>query len=181
MTVYEQTSGNKYATVLSKEFSVTLKDEFAPFLRPNQYVDYANATNTVAQAQKLVTDAGASEPLAKVKVIYEYVVNNLTYDTAKAQSVQSGYLPVLDDVLAAKKGICFDYAALMTGMLRSQDVPCKLVVGTPDGLGGRRHLFRRHHLAPDGPHLRLLRQEQQQHYAVYRRREQLHHQVYLLS
>ena len=98
-------------------------------MRPNQYVDYANATNTVAQAQKLVTDAGASEPLAKVKVIYEYVVNNLTYDTAKAQSVQSGYLPVLDDVLAAKKGICFDYAALMTGMLRSQDVPCKLVVG----------------------------------------------------
>ena len=129
VTVYEQTSGNKYATVLSKEFSVTLKDEFAPFVRPNQYVDYANATNTVAQAQKLVADAGASEPLAKVKVIYEYVVNNLTYDTAKAQSVQSGYLPVLDDVLAAKKGICFDYAALMTGMLRSQGVPCKLVVG----------------------------------------------------
>ena len=27
------------------------------------------------------------------------------------------------------KGICFDYAALMTGMLRSQSVPCKLVVG----------------------------------------------------
>ena len=41
----------------------------------------------------------------------------------------SGYLPVLDDVLAEKKGICFDYAALMAGMLRSQGVPCKLVVG----------------------------------------------------
>ena len=25
-----------------------------------------------------------------------------------------------------KKGICFDYAALMTGMLRSQGIPCKL-------------------------------------------------------
>ena len=36
---------------------------------------------------------------------------------------------MLDNVLAAKKGICFDYAALMTGMLRSQGVPCKLVVG----------------------------------------------------
>ena len=129
VSVYEQASGNKYATVLSKEFSVTLKDEFAPFVRPNQYVDYANATNTVAQAQKLVTNAGVTEPLDKVSVIYNYVVNNLTYDTAKAQSVQSGYLPVLDDVLSAKKGICFDYAALMTGMLRSQNVPCKLVVG----------------------------------------------------
>ena len=29
----------------------------------------------------------------------------------------------------AKKGICFDYAALMAAMLRSQGVPIKLVVG----------------------------------------------------
>ena len=43
--------------------------------------------------------------------------------------MKSGYLPVLDTVLAKKTGICFDYAALMTGMLRSQGVPCKLVVG----------------------------------------------------
>ena len=35
----------------------------------------------------------------------------------------------LFDLLKKKKGICFDYAALMTGMLRSQGVPCKLVVG----------------------------------------------------
>ena len=34
-----------------------------------------------------------------------------------------------DQVLEKKSGICFDYAALMTGMLRSQGVPCKLVVG----------------------------------------------------
>ena len=61
--------------------------------------------------------------------IYDYVVNTLTYDAKKAASVQSGYLPVLDDVLAAKTGICFDYASLMVGMLRSQGVPCKLVVG----------------------------------------------------
>lgn len=28
-----------------------------------------------------------------------------------------------------KKGICFDYAALMTSMLRSQNIPTKLEVG----------------------------------------------------
>ena len=44
----------------------------------------------------------------------------------------SGYLPVLDTVLKEKKGICFDYAALMTAMLRSQEIPCKLVVGYAD-------------------------------------------------
>ena len=31
--------------------------------------------------------------------------------------------------MAAKTGICFDYAALMAAMLRSQGVPVKLVVG----------------------------------------------------
>ena len=64
-----------------------------------------------------------------VSAVYNYVVKNLTYDTAKASSVQSGYLPNVDLVLAQKKGICFDYAALMTAMLRSQDIPTKLVVG----------------------------------------------------
>ena len=43
--------------------------------------------------------------------------------------MKSGYLPELDKVLESKKGICFDYAALMAGILRSQNVPCKLVVG----------------------------------------------------
>ena len=38
-------------------------------------------------------------------------------------------VPDLDQILEIKKGICFDYAAMMTAMLRSQEVPCKLVVG----------------------------------------------------
>lgn len=126
VTVFQNVSGTKYATVLSASFSVSLKDEFEPFLRPNQYVNYENAPNTVAKAQEI---AGSAAPLQKVAKIYDYVIQNMTYDSAKAKSVQSGYLPVLDTVLASKKGICFDYASLMTGMLRSQGVPCKLVVG----------------------------------------------------
>lgn len=127
IVVYENTSGTKYASVLSQTVAVTLKDEFAPFLRPNQYVDYGVAVNTVAKAQEL---AGAlPDPLDKVEAIYNFVVKNLTYDREKAATVQSGYLPVLDTVLEKKTGICFDYAALMAGMLRSQGIPCKLVVG----------------------------------------------------
>ena len=34
-----------------------------------------------------------------------------------------------DAVMQRKKGICFDYAALMTAMLRSQGIPTKLVFG----------------------------------------------------
>lgn len=127
VTVYENTTGNKYAVVSSVTFDVALKDEFAPFLHSNQYVDYAAAPKTIAKAAELTKDV--ADPLKKVEKVYDYVVKNMTYDKQKAAVVTSGYLPVLDNVLEAKKGICFDYASLMTGMLRSQGVPCKLVVG----------------------------------------------------
>lgn len=126
VTVLERVT-DKYAVVLSASIRVTLKDEFAPFLRPNQYVDYETAPKTIEKAAELTK--GETEPLGKVEKIYNFVVETLSYDKGKAQTVKSGYLPVLDDVLAAKKGICFDYASLMAGMLRSQGVPCKLVVG----------------------------------------------------
>ena len=125
--VLRNKEGNTYGNMLTTTINVTLDDEFAPFLRPNQYVNYENATQTMDKAAMLV--AGITDPLDKVEVIFNFVVNNLTYDYEKAATVQSGYLPALDQVLEAKKGICFDYAALMAAMLRSQGIPCKLVVG----------------------------------------------------
>ena len=140
VTVLENSTGTKYAQVVSETFQVAMTDEFAPFLRPNQYVNYEAAPNTVAKAAELV--GGETDLLKKVEKIYDFVVKNFTYDKQLANTVQSGYLPVLDSVLAAKKGICFDYAALMTGMLRSQGVPCKLVTGyVPTNQGQQYHAW----------------------------------------
>ena len=125
--VYENVEGNKYSAVLSAGFDAVLKDEFAPFLRPNQYVNYIDAPNTMKKGAELV--AGHEDVLSKVGAVYDFVVKEFKYDKELAKTVQSGYLPVLDEVLEKKKGICFDYAAVMTAMLRSQGVPCKLVVG----------------------------------------------------
>lgn len=127
VTVFRNTTGTKYATVLSATFEVTLNSVFEPFIRSNQYVDFADATATQTKAAELI--GNETDTLKQIELVYTFVVNNLTYDKEKAATVKSGYLPDLDDVLAAKKGICFDYAALMAGMLRSQGVPCKLVVG----------------------------------------------------
>ena len=107
--------------------SVSLSDEFAPFIRPNQYVTYSSDSAAVAKAAELC--AGLTDNLEKVEAVYTFVVNNTVYDKEKAQTVQSGYLPNVDETLATGKGICFDYAALMSAMLRSQGVPVKLVVG----------------------------------------------------
>ena len=106
---------------------MVLENEFAPFLHSNQYVDFDAAPKTVAKAAELI--GSVRDPLEKVALVYHYVVDGMTYDRELAATVKSGYVPVLDQVLEKKSGICFDYAALMTGMLRSQGVPCKLVVG----------------------------------------------------
>ena len=65
--------------------------------------------------------------------VYNYVISNISYDTTKAANAasggMSGYLPSVDKILASGKGICFDYAAVMATMLRSQQIPTQLVVG----------------------------------------------------
>ena len=125
--VCKNVSGTKYASVLSASVSVKLDDSLAPFLRPNQYVNYSESSEAVKKAQELVKDA--KDNLGKVRAVYNWVVANLSYDYDKARTVKSGYLPDVDKVMGEKKGICFDYAALMSSMLRSQGVPVKLVVG----------------------------------------------------
>ena len=125
--VYEQIEGTRYATSHSASISVTLTNEFAPFLRPNQYVNFNSNSQVVAKAANLVS--GVTDFYGKVSAIYNFVITTFTYDKQQAATVQSGYLPDLDAVLARSKGICFDYAAVMTAMLRSQDIPTKLVVG----------------------------------------------------
>ena len=125
--VYRNTYASKYALVMTADFSVTMEDHFGPFLRPNQFVNYLDAPNTVALGAQLC--AGLEHTLDKVAAVYDYVVGNLTYDEEKAATVQSGYLPVPDEILESGKGICFDYAAVMTSMLRSQGIPSKLVTG----------------------------------------------------
>lgn len=125
--VYKNVSGTKYSTAYSVSLDVTLADEFAPFVRPNQYVNYTPDSKTVKLGKELT--ANCTDTLSKIKAVYNYVVENITYDKQLAATVQSGYIPNVDAVLEKKTGICFDYAAVMASMLRSQDIPVKLVVG----------------------------------------------------
>ena len=126
--VYENTSGKKYATAYSlNSLDVQLQDAFAPFLRANQYVHFDADSKCVAKAAELCADA--PDTLGKINAVYTHVIENISYDYDLAKNVTSGYLPDLDKVMEKGKGICFDYAALMTAMLRSQGIPTKLVVG----------------------------------------------------
>ena len=125
--IYENVSGTSYAQAASQSVSVSLSNELSPFLYPNQFCDF-NAGSAVGAASDTLA-AGITDPVVKVSAVYDYVVTNFTYDYNKAATVRAGYLPVVDSTLASKTGICFDYAAVMTSMLRAQGIPTKLVIG----------------------------------------------------
>ena len=125
--IMENVSGTKYANVLSVSFKAKLLDPFSPFLRPNLNVNYVDAPDTMEKGAELTE--GCEGPLSKVDAVYEFVIGNISYDHILAATVQTSYMPDLDRVLKRKRGICYDYASLMTAMLRSQNVPTKLVFG----------------------------------------------------
>ena len=126
--IMKNVDGNKYTQVFSKTVKVKLNSELEPFLCPSQYVNYDADSAAVKQAEEVCS--GLKGDIEKVAAVYKWIIDNITYDLVKAQTVQSGYLPNLDSILSSGKGICFDYAALMAAMLRSQGVATKLICGT---------------------------------------------------
>ena len=127
LDVREHVKDDLYSNLFRQTIQVTLNDEFRPFLYPNQYTWFTGDSLTVKKASELAR--GAGNALDVVTAVYNYVIGNVTYDTPKAETVQGGYLPDVDETLDTGKGICFDYASLMTAMLRSQGIPTKLEIG----------------------------------------------------
>lgn len=127
MTLYEGVGPSQYSVLFAGNLDVTVDNQYGPYLYPNQYVYFTKDSKAVSLAEQLAQ--GATCDLEVVYNIYEYVVNNITYDHEEAETVEPGYLPDVDEVLDTKKGICFDYASLMTAMLRSQSIPTKLQIG----------------------------------------------------
>ena len=129
--ILENVDGRRYSMIQRVNVGIEYNRENAPFLVPTQNVKYADGSNVVKKAEDLSKDAGTD--LKKVENIYKYIVETITYDTAKAKKIASGeitgYLPEIDDTLKTSKGICFDYSSLFAAMLRSQDIPAKLIMG----------------------------------------------------
>ncbi len=127
MDVLEHAYDDMYALAFSQDIEVTLNDEFKPFLYPNQYAWYTQESQAVQYGIQL--SEKSSDDLSYVENVYHYIIENVTYDKEKAENVQPNYLPNIDETMSTGKGICFDYASLMTAMLRSQGIPTRLEIG----------------------------------------------------
>lgn len=124
---FENVGGDQYASLFNYSLNVELENEFLPFLYPNQYVDFSADSQAVQLAAQLSREAATD--LDALDAVYKYVISHIVYDDDKAENVETGYLPDIDETLSTQKGICFDYAALTVAMLRSLSIPARLNIG----------------------------------------------------
>lgn len=129
LEVFRQISGEKYSTLISQTVEVKLNSQFEPYIHPNTYCEYNSGSLCVDKAAKVCT--GITGDAGRVKAIYRYVADNVSYDAKLAESVQEKkeWLPDPDEVMWTGKTICWGYASLMAAMCRSQGIPCKICVG----------------------------------------------------
>ncbi len=131
VAIYEQVSGSTYTPHQTVTFSAALASELSPFTAATLMTDFSSTSECTLLAARLV--AGKSSQVERIDAIYQWVAANISYDRDLAASIVSGsvssYVPNPDATLASRKGICFDYAALMAAMLRSQGIPARLVIG----------------------------------------------------
>ena len=132
-SVFLNVVDDQYEQFLTAGKYVELNSEFAPFLVPSEIVDYTPDSAAVQESYTIAEHA--KDNLEVVQQVYWWISQNITYDTAKAETLQAGptvYLPDVDETLQTKKGICYDYAALAAAMLRANAIPCKLIMGQVD-------------------------------------------------
>lgn len=127
LNVFENVYQDQYSQVFTNSVNVFLVSEQLPFLYPNEYVNFDDLTEAVQVAS--VLSESADDDIDVISYIFYYVVTNISYDYEKASTVKSGYIPDVDETLQSGRGICFDYAALMACMLRSQQIPTRLDIG----------------------------------------------------
>ena len=125
--VYEQIEDVKYAQVTATSVNLSLNDTSKVFLTSIQLINWGEKMKTVNVANELTRNKQTEAE--KIEVCYQYMVQQFSYDFVKMKSLDYDYIPVIDDVLKKKLGICYDYAAVFASMLRSQGIKCKLIMG----------------------------------------------------
>ncbi len=126
--ILKQKQGDQYAVMHSVDVDVKLADAKLPYLYPSQYIDYTPESKAVKKAFALVKNDKTD--LSRIYHIYNYVISHVKYDDQKAKDVADKFvLPIIDETYVTNKGICFDYTALLAAMLRSQQIPTRMITG----------------------------------------------------
>lgn len=129
--VLEQYDDRIFNLVFATDIEVGITNPHSPFLYPSRYVNFNEESEAVIFASRV---AGVAEDdFHLVQLIYEAVVRNISFDMDLASEIYEGmvteHVPDIDATLLSRQGICFDFSALLTAMLRSQGIPTRLEIG----------------------------------------------------
>lgn len=131
--IMQQVEGNNYFAIDSSTFDVNVKDGNSVFLNSVQNVNWNYDMTPIHDVRYIVADTLRNNKDSLLYLscldIFGYIVNNVTYDNDKIYSLDYDYVPDIEQIYADGTGICYDYASLLASMLRSINVPAKLVKG----------------------------------------------------
>ncbi len=134
VAVLENVTGNRYRYVAKETVALEQEDATNPYLQSVQMIKWEAGDPAIKKAHELVQ--GKDTDAEKLEAVYSYLVNNFKYDYAKLGRLASGYLPDINATYKMKTGICYDFSSLFAAMLRSVEVPAKLVKGYGEGIQG---------------------------------------------
>ncbi|NLY44609.1 MAG: transglutaminase domain-containing protein [Tissierella sp.] len=130
--VLEKVNGNKYKVLSKKSLNLNKFDEKEAFLTSAQPVEWTKNGQEAKLAKDLTKDLVTDRE--KIEALYDYIVKNISYDFNKIKGLNDDYVPNNEDTLKTLSGICYDYASLFGAMLRSLEIPTKLVKGYKNDL-----------------------------------------------
>ncbi|MDR7871441.1 MAG: transglutaminase-like domain-containing protein [Tissierellaceae bacterium] len=125
--ILENVSGNRYKVLEKQTLNLDKFNEKDAFLVSAQPVVWEKDGQEVKLAEDLTK--GLENDKDKIKAIYDYIVKNINYDYNKIKKLDNNYVPNNIDTLKTLSGICYDYSSLFAAMLRSLNIPTKLVKG----------------------------------------------------
>jgi len=99
------------------------REELARFLAPDRLVPLNHRIRKLAAE----VTAGKLTPLAKARAIYDYTVDNLSYDKSGTGWGRGDINHACD----LKRGNCTDFHALLIGLCRASGIPARFIIGFP--------------------------------------------------
>jgi transglutaminase-like putative cysteine protease len=134
LSVMENTTGSKYMFITTTDVQQDNSDGIRVYLQSMKIVNWNMSSLAVKRAFDLTS--GLNGDILRIRAVYNYVVKTIKYDSAKLGTLPEDYTPDLDQLINDKKGICYDYSAIMASMLRSIGIPAKLIMGYTPNING---------------------------------------------
>jgi len=130
------TTGTKYSVMQTETITLDLDEDNDAYLVSSYIIDWDTTNKAIKKAQSLTKKSKTDKD--KLQALYDYIVKNYSYDYDKSANVDElskdgAYIPDIDTIFAAQTGICYDISILFASMLRSVDIPAKVITGyTPN-------------------------------------------------